>query len=205
MSNLNHQYTFITKSDLINMLVEFSNEDQRLYNIEYFDDVVEMTIFHEYIHGLLLNRIQILVSKLYKYYNMKMYRIKEYSKEFVQKDFEMFFIYNNEYDMNKAKLFIFTITSIFPELNVIEICRELLYNNNYDNYTETITKNEFEVHINNIMEVMDDNERNVFIYKFLRFYKASLPLSSREYIQLNKLNIVDKKSIECMKVLLRLS
>ena len=67
------------------------------------------------------------------------------------------------------------------------------YNNNYNNYTQTITMNEFEVYVDNIMEVMEDNERNAFIYKFLRFYNASIPLSSREYIQLNTLNILDKK------------
>ena len=175
--------TYTTKEDLINILLFLINEYPSLYNIENFHRVIGMTNFQSYIHNQTEISLREIAFKLYQYNGIKQYKLKQYDYLFTLQKFNDV-ILDNGYDVNSVKLYIFTISSMFPELKIINVFNEVLSSlkSGEDKfyYEETITNDKLTLILNTYER---DEELKIIMYKFIRFHNSSIPFNNRKDIE----------------------
>ena len=110
-----------------------------------------------------------------------MFKRKPYTKDFLIKTFEEWITERDamgKLNPDVIKKYIFTVATIFPELNILSIANEII--NDEINFTETYTEEEFDIFLSNYFDmcIANNNIKDIFAltYKFVRYANATLRL-----------------------------
>ena len=165
-----------TKEEMVNSILTYItiniNYFKRVLN---FDVIVGMTDLKIYIHYRELSELKSISKKLYQYYQIKMFRIRQYHEELLKMDFDEWS--EKTTNENIFKLFIYKVFSIFPELNIRSVFDEVV---SYTDFTENVSIKNFTKYI--IQYYLDKPEFIDITYKMIRYVNATFPTRSRRMI-----------------------
>ena len=165
-----------TKEEMVNSILTYItiniNYFKRVLN---FDVIVGMTDLKIYIHYRELSELKSISKKLYQYYQIKMFRIRQYHEELLKMDFDEWS--EKTTNENIFKLFIYKVLSIFPELNIRSVFDEVV---SYTDFTENVSIKNFTKYI--IQYYLDKPEFIDITYKMIRYVNATFPTRSRRMI-----------------------
>ena len=165
-----------TKEEMVNSILTYItiniNYFKRVLN---FDVIVGMTDLKIYIHYRELSELKSISKKLYQYYQIKMFRIRQYHEELLKMDFDEWS--EKTTNENIFKLFIYKVLSIFPELNIRSVFDEVV---SYTDFTKNVSIKNFTKYI--IQYYLDKPEFIDITYKMIRYVNATFPTRSRRMI-----------------------
>ena len=136
-----------TKADMINVIMAYFDMTKDFLNKCYnFDIIVGMNELHNYTHYQEIEGLIHMAKKFYVYYNAKMFKLKRYTKDFLIKSFDEWITEKDSkgrINPDVIKKHIFTVSTVFPELNILSIADEVLKDEL--NFTESYTEEEFDI------------------------------------------------------------
>lgn len=163
------------KEQYVNYIMYYAMFNPELLNTKTFDNIVGRDEFHNKIHAMNFEDLKIAARKVYQYYNVKNYLIRQFDARKLPYSFDQFV--EDEANIDKIKRFIFRTSHVLSEITINKVFDEILQYGNIDDSFETIKS-----YLN---QYSDNKEKLLSIaYKCFRYSNATVSASQRINVKL---------------------
>ena len=158
------------KEELVNLITYYATLNSELNKTSQFDKIVGTNSFHQRINKMPFDELSFFARKLFRYYNIKNYFIREYDENTLPLSFDQFS--SNKENIEKIRRFIFRTITIFPEVTLDIVFNEIL---SLPLLNRTINHKQ----LTTFLITVESQQLLRYAYACSRYQNATLPWSQR--------------------------